>query len=121
MFTYIEDNLYVLRSYEKAMPRSPAWKTRARTDLMHWDASSFTSERTPKLHQEECTDINDCVWRLCVSYRPLNGVTKRFEYPIPRCFDSIEHFGDFRRKVYFISLDARSGYHQIQVRKIDQE
>ena len=75
----------------------------------------------PKLHQEGCTDINDCVWHLCVSYRPLNGVTKRFEYPIPRCFDNIEHFGDFRGKVYFVSLDARSGYHQIQVRKTDQE
>ena len=75
----------------------------------------------PKPHQEGCTDINDFVWRLCVSYRPLNGVTKSFEYPIPRCSGSIEDFGDFSGKFYFISLNARSGYHQIRVRKIDQE
>ena len=43
----------------------------------------------PKPHQEGCTDINDFVWRLCVSYRPLKGVAKSFEYPIPRCSDSI--------------------------------
>ena len=51
-----------------------------------------------KSHQEGCTDINDFVWRLCVSYRPLNGVTKSFEYPIPQCSDSIEDFGDFSGK-----------------------
>ena len=51
----------------------------------------------------------------------MNGVTKCFEYPIPRCSDSIEDFGDLSGKFYFISLDARSGYHQIRVRKIDQE
>jgi len=30
---------------------------------------------TPKPHQEECTDINEFIWRLCVSYRSLNSVT----------------------------------------------
>ena len=52
---------------------------------------------------------------------PLNGVTKSFEYPIPKCSDSIEDFGEFSGKIYFISLDARSGYHQIRVRNVDQE
>ena len=75
----------------------------------------------PKPHQEECTDISDFVWHLCVSYHPLNGATKSFEYPIPWCSNSIEDFGDFSGKICFISLDARSGYHQIRVLKIDQE
>ena len=44
---------------------------------------------SPKPHQEGCNDINDFVWRLYVSYRPLNGITKNFENPIPRCSDSI--------------------------------
>ena len=59
--------------------------------------------------------------RLCISYRPLNGVTKSFEFPIPRYADSIENFSDFSGRVYFISLDVRSDYHQIRVRKCDQE
>ena len=43
-----------------------------------------------KLHQESCTSIDNFVWRLSVSYRALNGVTRLFEFPIPRCSDSIE-------------------------------
>ena len=66
---------------------------------------------TPKSYQEGCTDINDFLWRLYVSYRPLNSVTRSFEFPIPHCADSIEDFGDFSGRIYFISLDARSGYH----------
>ena len=75
----------------------------------------------PKTRQEECTEINDFIWRLCVSYRLLNSVTQSFEFPIPRCADSIEDFGDFSGRIYFISLDARYGYHQIRVRRQDQD
>ena len=64
-----------------------------------------------KPHQVEYTDINDFILHLCVSYRPLNSVTRSFEFPIPRCADSIEDFGDFTGRVYFISLESRSGYH----------
>ena len=39
-----------------------------------------------KLRQEECTDINDFVWRLCISYRPLNSVAKSFEFSYPTVF-----------------------------------
>ena len=74
-----------------------------------------------KPHQEECTDINDFLWYLCVSYRSLNSITKSFEFPLSRCIESIEDFGKFRGRVYFISLDVRSGYHQIRVQKHDQE
>ena len=75
----------------------------------------------PKPHQEECTDINDFIWRLYVSYRPLNSATRSFEFPIPRCADSIDDFGDFSGRIYFISLDTRCGYHQISVLQHDQE
>jgi hypothetical protein len=47
-----------------------------------------------KPHQEHVTDIDDFVWRMCVSYRRLNQVTLPFEYPIPRCNDAIDNFGD---------------------------
>ena len=66
-----------------------------------------------KPHQESCT--------LYVSHRALNAVTRSFEFPIPRCSDRIKNLGDLSRKLYFISLDARSGYHQIRVRECDQE
>ena len=74
-----------------------------------------------KPHQESCTNISAFIWRLCVSYQPLNKITLGFEFPIPRCVDSIEDLGNSCSLFFTISLDARSGYHQIRVRKCDQE
>jgi len=42
-----------------------------------------------KPHQEHITEIEDFIWRMCVSYCSLNAVTKPFQYPIPRCDDSV--------------------------------
>jgi hypothetical protein len=75
----------------------------------------------PKPHQEHVTDIADFVWRFCVNYRPLNAVTKPFDYPIPRCDDALEECGDSKGRLYFISVDAKAGYHQISVEKHSQE
>ena len=61
------------------------------------------------------------MWRLCVSYHSLNSVTRSFEFKIPRCFDSIEDRGYSFGDLFFISLYARSGYHQIKVCICDQE
>ena len=66
-----------------------------------------------KSHQESCDDIDFFIWRLCVSYRALNSIPLPFQFPIPRCADSIEDLGDSCGPVYTTSLDARSGYHQI--------
>ena len=74
-----------------------------------------------ELHQEYCFHIDKFVWRLCVSYHQLNSVTRSFEFPIPRCSDSIKYLGYSFRSLFFISLDARSDYHQIRVRTCDQE
>ena len=74
-----------------------------------------------KLHQESCTDIDKFVWRLYVSYKPLNSVTRSFEFTIPRCSDSIKDLGNLYGRLFFITLDARSGYHQILARECDQE
>jgi hypothetical protein len=73
-----------------------------------------------KPHQEHVTDIKDFIWRMCVSYRALNQATLPFEYPIPRCDDAIDNFGDSAGKLYIISLDNKTGYHQISVRIIDR-
>ena len=74
-----------------------------------------------KPHQESITNIDDFVWRMCVSYRRLNAVTKPFQFPIPRCDDAITILGTGASEIWVISLDARQGYHQISVRKNDRE
>ncbi len=74
-----------------------------------------------KPHQEHIHDIADFIWRMCVSYRRLNQVTLPFEYPIPRCDDAIDNFGDSAGRLFFIALDNKTGYHQIRVRFQDQE
>ena len=74
-----------------------------------------------KPHQESCDDVNSFIWRLCVSYRALNSITLPFQFPTPRCADSIEDLSDSCGPVYTTSLDTRSGYHPIGVRKSDQE
>jgi hypothetical protein len=54
--------------------------------------------------------------RLCVDYRPLNAVTIKNKYPLPRIdilFDQLAG-----AKVFF-KIDLRSGYHQIKIRPSD--
>jgi hypothetical protein len=60
-----------------------------------------------KPHQEHIKDILDFIWRMCVSYCHLNQVTLPFEYPIPCC--------NFAGRLHFISLDNKTGDHQISV------
>ena len=52
------------------------------------------------------------VWRLCVSYRQLNAVTRPFTFPIVRCDDAVKAIGDAK---YYITMDLDSGYWQIKV------
>ena len=67
----------------------------------------------PKPHQEDCTEIDDFIWRFCISYVQLNLVTKIISYPIPRCDDAV--MNEFGRANFFILIDAYSGYHQIKM------
>ena len=75
----------------------------------------------PKPHQEHIIDVDELIWRLCVSYRGLNRVTNPFEYPIGRCDDSIEDVGDGTQYAWFMSVDSAQGYHQIMVMKTDRD
>jgi hypothetical protein len=58
---------------------------------------------------------------MCVFYRKVKGTTLPFEYPIPCCKEAIEDFGDSTGQLLFISLNARSCYHQILVRACNQD
>lgn len=49
-------------------------------------------------------------WRLCSDYRPVNGVTKKDSYPLPRIDESLDLVSG---STWFSSLDLRSGYYQV--------
>jgi hypothetical protein len=54
--------------------------------------------------------------RLCVDYRPLNAVTVKNKYPLPR-IDIL--FDQFTCAKVFSKVDLRSGYYQIKIRPED--
>ena len=71
-----------------------------------------------KPHQEN-VPWHEYQWRLCVSYRRLNQVTKPFVFPIPRCDDAVEDIDTEAR--YFIAVDMDSGYWQVVAEKEARE
>ena len=54
--------------------------------------------------------------RMCVDYRPLNDVTIKNKYPLPR-IDIL--FDQLAKAKVFSKIDLRSGYHQIKIRPKD--
>ena len=57
-------------------------------------------------------------FRLCVNYKPLNDITKKDNYPLPRIDELLDSLQDAQ---WFTTLDLASGYWQIKVKKEDQE
>ena len=53
---------------------------------------------------------------LCVDYRPLNEVTIKNKYPLPR-IDLL--FDQLARAKVFSKIDLSSGYHQIKIKPED--
>jgi hypothetical protein len=58
----------------------------------------------------------DQTLRMCVDYRPLNEVTIKNKYPLPR-IDIL--FDQLTVARVFSKIDLRSGYHQIRIRPED--
>jgi hypothetical protein len=58
----------------------------------------------------------DGSFRMCVDYHPLNAVTIKNKYPLPR-IDVL--FDQLAGAKVFSKIDLRSGYHQIKIRASD--
>jgi hypothetical protein len=67
-----------------------------------------------------CPDLfvkkKDNSLRLCVDYHPLNAITIKNKYPLPR-IDIL--FDQLAGAKVFSKIDLRSGYHQIKIRSSD--
>jgi hypothetical protein len=79
----------------------------------------FKALLAPKLHQEHIKNMDDFVWRFCVNYNPLNGVTPVIAYPIPRCDTAV--FIEFSMGRFIWMFDAPMGYHQLAIALASQE
>ena len=53
---------------------------------------------------------SEYIWRLTVSYRQLNAITRPFIYPSRRCDDAARDIG---RSRHFITMDFESGFWQV--------
>ena len=53
---------------------------------------------------------SEYIWRLTVSYRKLNAITRPFIYPSRRCDDAARDIG---RSKHFITMDFESGFWQV--------
>ncbi len=61
---------------------------------------------------------SDFVFRLCISYRNLNTVTRPFTFPITRCDEAVERVGDAQ---YYITADLDAGYWQVEMNPASRE
>lgn len=60
-------------------------------------------------------NIEDFIWRMCVSYRQLDSITPPFEHPIPRYNDAISILIVGSSYIWITAVDACQGYHQVSV------
>jgi hypothetical protein len=58
----------------------------------------------------------DETWRLCIDYRPLNKITIKNRYPIPRIDDLLDKL---KGKKFFSKIDLKSSYNQVPVEPTD--
>ena len=60
----------------------------------------------------------DYIWRLTVSYRKLNTITRPFIYPARRCDDAARDIGKSR---HFITMDLESGFWQVLLHETSRD
>ena len=57
-------------------------------------------------------------WRVCIDYRRLNEVTRKYHFPLPFMDQLLEIIS---RHPFYCFLDGYSGYFQIEIAAEDQE
>lgn len=65
----------------------------------------------------DSSNINTADWRVVFDFRALNKQTVPQEYPIPLISEILDSLGHCR---YFSLLDARSAYHQCEIKESDR-
>jgi hypothetical protein len=68
-----------------------------------WGSRVVLAQKPDQAHKH----WTEYVWRLCVSYRPLNAITRPFTFPTPRCDNAILELGP---ATVFITMDMMWGY-----------
>ena len=61
---------------------------------------------------------SEYIWRLTVSYRQLNAVTRPFIYPSRRCDDAARDIGPSK---HFITMDFESGFWQVLLHETSRD
>ncbi|GBL72307.1 Transposon Ty3-I Gag-Pol polyprotein [Araneus ventricosus] len=56
--------------------------------------------------------------QFCVDYRKLNKITKKDSYPLPQIDDTLDALNGSQ---WFMALDLKSGYWQVETRPKDRE
>lgn len=64
------------------------------------------------------TPKNNCKWRICVDYKPLNVATKRGHFPLPFQDKILNKVAGYER---YTVCDGYSGYFQIRIAEEDQK
>jgi len=90
------------------------------------------SKMIEDMHQDKVIEPSESPWcspvvlvkkkdgstRFCVDYRKLNDVTKKDSYPLPRIDDTLDTLSGSK---WFSTLDLKSGYWQVEIKKEDRE
>jgi hypothetical protein len=79
-----------------------------------WGSPVVLSSKPDQAH----VHWSEFIFRLCVSYRAMNTVTRPFTFPITRCDEAVERVGDAK---YYITADLDAGYWQVKMNQSSKE
>ena len=100
--------------------RAPLSKRRFIVDKIEemLQAGVIVQSRSPWTAPVVLVSKKDGSTRFCIDYRRLNSCTAQYNYPIPHIDDI---FAQLAGSCCFSTMDLKSGYHQIPMRKKDCE